>query len=476
MKNAKKLFLVLAIAVFAIACVACGKKDGDNNKTTTTPTAATQAPTAATTTATPEPTKPARDLKGIEVSIVDWWSGEDWNKANNAYQEAYWEMMNDAMKANNFTFTRKNVGGWGPEYTEARMLEITNNEPSGSIVTFDNTWVASLLSQGAFLDVSNLPSIDWTDKKWNKAAIEVMTINGGIYGFAAGFEPRTGVFFNKPLFKQFNVDTDLPYQLQAEGKWSWDEFEKLCKELTKDTNNDGITDVYGVTGQNTVFFTAALMTNGTFVITKDDAGKLMMNAKDPKVLEALNWAHKILDEGYFSLAKEGDEWDYFKADFFDGEAAMWVEEEYAISQGIKEHSMDVGFVTFPYGPAVGKPIAICRENILIIPSCPATKDIADDIAFAYNIYTDVPEGYEDDDARWKASYETLFEDEKAVTETINWIINKYDSYMNEGMLIANFRPDWLYNLGDAAGVPSTILEEYSAEWQTQVDEFNATLK
>lgn len=99
--------------------------------------------------------------------------------------------------------------------------------------------------------------------------------------------------------------------------------------------------------------------------------------------------------------------------------------------------------------------------------------MADDIAYAYNIYTDVPEGYEEDDTRWKASYETQFGDTRAVNETINFILNEYDSYMSADILIPGFRPDWLYKLGEKDAVPSDILDMYSDEWQSQVDEFNA---
>ena len=418
---------------------------------------------------TPDPD--TRNLNGLEVTIVNWWSGDDWLNPTNAYEEAYRDMMKQEMEEHNFTLTHQNIVVWGPYYTETVLTSIVNNDPVGSLVTFENNWIASLLEQGAFLDVSKLPSIDWSDDKWNRTLVDVMSINGGIYGFAADFEPRTGVFFNKALFTQLGIDPELPYNLQAEGKWNWEEFEKLCKALTVDTDNDGDTDVYGVTGQDTVFFTAALMSDDTYVITKNNDGKLVMNAGDENVLEALNWAHGLLDKGYYSLPEESDAWDYYKGDFYNGEAAMYIEEEYAISKWIGEHKMNVGFVNFPYSPRVGKPIAICRENVIVMPNCASIRSIADDIAFAYDIYTNVPEGYEDDDARWRTAYETEF-DERAIDETINRMINVYDSYMEPTMLIPNFRPDWLYQLGEANAVPAAILEKYSDEWQSQVYEFN----
>ncbi|MBO6065553.1 MAG: hypothetical protein J6P36_03945, partial [Lachnospiraceae bacterium] len=152
MRNAKKLELVLAVAVFAMSFMAC-KKD---NKATDTPTptqAATNAPTQETT-----PTPTPRDCKGIEVTLLDWWSNpETWRTPNNQYQTVFFDMLSDAEETYNFKFTRKNAEyGWGDQYIESTTLSITNNKPDGQIITMDNRWIASLLSNGQFTDVSKV--------------------------------------------------------------------------------------------------------------------------------------------------------------------------------------------------------------------------------------------------------------------------------------------------------------------------------
>ena len=467
MKNAKKLVLAAALVGSMLLAVACGKG-------TPTPTAEATTPTV-TATVTAEPAAPARDLKGLEVTLIDWWSGDDWNAANNAYQEAYWEMQNKAMKDYNYTFKRAANGSWRTEWSEEFLVGVSENNPMGSIVTFDNRWVASLLTTGAFLDVSKLPSIDWSDKKYNQAVIDVMSYSGGIYGFAAGLEPRTGVFFNKALFKQANLSEDLPYDLQASGDWTFAKFKEICKTLTRDTNNDGVTDVYGVTGQNVVFFQGLLIANDTFIITLD-GGKLVMNANDKKVLEALNFGNEIISEGYFSPQGDG-EWDYFKADFYEGRAAMFVEEQYACDNiNSQSPDMEYGFVNVPKGPSAKDYVAVCRENILVMANCDKISSVADDIAFVYDIYTDVPDDYKDDDARWKGNLENRFKDKRSVTETCNWMINKWNMYMAApDVYISGFAPNWLYDLGGGR-TPQETIEAYSSEWQTQVDEFNSKLK
>ena len=466
MKNAKKLVLAAALVGSMLLAVGC------KPKTTPTPTATT----APTSTVTDVPTTPPRNLGGLEVTLIDWWSGDNWNEATNAYQEAYWEMQNKAMKDHNYTFNRAANGSWRWEWSEEFLVGVSENNPMGSIVTFDNRWVPSLLTTGAFLDVSKLPSINWSDAKFNQAVIDVMTYGGGTYGFAAGLEPRTGVFFNKALLKAAGVPEELPYDLQASGEWTFANFKELCKKLTRDIDSDGVTDVYGVTGQNVVFFQGLLIANDTFIITLEN-GKLVMNASDKKVLEALNFGNEIIAENYFQPQPEGADWDYFKAGFYEGKAAMFVEEQYACDNiNDQAPDMEYGFVNIPKGPSAKDYVAVCRENILVMPNCDKIKNVADDIAFVYNIYTNVPDEYKDDDARWKGNLENRFKDKRSVSETCNWMINKWNMYMAApDVYISGFDPQWLYDLGGGK-TPQEVIEAFSTTWQTQVDEFNANLK
>ena len=425
---------------------------------------------------TPDP-KPVdnRDCRGLRVTLLDWWSNPDyWDDVNNAYDEAFFDMLHEAEWEHNFTFRRMNAEyGWGDSYIESTMLSITNNTPDGQIITLDNRWVGPLLANGFMMDVSRATTVDWNDAKWNAKVKELMTINGGIYGFAVGTEARTGVFFNKDIFKQLGVDPDTPYDLQKSGRWSWDEFLNLCSRLTKDTNNDGRTDIYAVAGQAYIVAFGALQSNGTFVIEKDNTGLLRLNVDDPNVLSALNFVCNMADYGYFMPTPEGAEWDWFKTAFYDGKTAMYIEEEWADTQEIryKAPQLDYGFVCFPYGPAVGKSVSIIRENILFIPKCDATKDIVDDILYAYNWYTTIPEEYVYDEDRWKKSYDWKFNDDRAVEETIRLMVVDGDQYMYAGTLIPNFSDQWCFDLQNGKSAVQ-VLEENTNLWYYEVSDFN----
>ena len=427
----------------------------------------------------------ARDLQGREIVLYDYYTNPDtWDIPNDLYQENFFDMLHKAESKYNFKFTRTSDSMYGAGYTEYVALSIMENNPAGDLILLDNRWVGALLSSGYLLDVSNVSTVDWNDDKWNKAALDVMRINGGLYGFAAGTEARTGVFFNKALFQTLGVDTDLPYDLQKEGKWNWDEFLTLCARLTVDRDNDGVIDVYGVVGQDWVVAYAAMQSNGTFVITKDEKGLLKLNADDPEVVRALQFVHTLHEKGYFMPTDKNSKywtWDWFRAAFDDGKAAMRIDEEF-ISNSLFDSDMDFGFVCFPYGPAAGKTVSIVREDIIVVPNCEKTRNYADDILFAYDIYTDVPPAYLTDDERWMEPYEekNLFYliDDRALDETIRKMVVDSPGYMYPACLIPGFDDRsyvWAGELEDGK-TAQEILDAYSGEWEGQTEAFNSKFR
>lgn len=470
MKSAKKLMLLLVVLVFAFSVVACGDKE---EKKETNPT---KAPDNATQ-GVQKPTEPAeqvRDLNGKEIVIADWWSGEDYREAKTTYLEDYWNHQDEMMEKHNYTIVRKSVSSWADMGQDA-MLSITNGKPIGDIIVLDSGSVAALLDKGLFADVSVLKEFDFTDDKWNKAVLEVMTVGNAVYGFAGSTEPRTGVFFNMDLFETLGVDPELPYDLQESGEWNWKNFKDLCAKLKAagDTDSDGVQDVYPMASFSTDFFPACMVANGTDVILNNE-GTLSTNLDDPAILEALNWGYSLYEEGYVMPKPEGDdvEWNWFVQAFQEQKTCMRVCEEYEAGT-IVNYDFKSGFVCFPYGPSSdGSLISIVRENILIIPSCFSDQEIAD-VAFAYNIFTEDTPGYEDDDTSWKGSYEALFKDQRAVNETLDLMINKLPQVMRPTILLPDYVNDWIYNIDAGAATAAEQLEAYGSQWQQMVDEFNA---
>lgn len=470
MKKFKKLMgLVLVGAMLTASFAACGTKNKDTS--TTTPTAVVEPTKEAV--ATPEPTEVpevVRDLDGLNIVVGNWWEGEP-AEPSTTYEEdlaAYREMI---QKKYNFTITAKNIGGWG-EIQELFSTSVMANTPAASIFVLDSGWVPALLNQGLFYDVSQLPSFNFTETKWNKEVNSTMTFNGKQYGFAVGAEPRTGVFFNKRLFEEAGLSKELPYDLQASGEWTWDKFKELCQKLTSDKDNDGVMDTYALASFSKDYFTAAVYSNDAKFVGKDDKGLFYNATNEPNFLEALQWARGIYDEGYAMPQPTDSEWDWFASAFHDGKVAMRVAEEYN-KGSMADMADEWGFVMFPAGPK-GSMVSVLRENILVIPSSYDAKT-ADDIAFAYNLYTNPLEGYEEDDS-WKLPYYSAYRDARAVDETLDKMKNGDTVMRTESYVYGLETGDIVYALDAGTATPQEKIEAIQQTWDALIADANNAVK
>ncbi len=103
---------------------------------------------------------------------------------------------------------------------------------------------------------------------------------GDIYALPKDFGPFAFAY-NKTLFQKYGIplpDKDTPY--------TWDEFTKVCQQLTKDTNGDGREDTFG-TGLNIHWsFIQFVWGNGADFL---DSSHAKVTITDPKFEEALQY-------------------------------------------------------------------------------------------------------------------------------------------------------------------------------------------
>lgn len=434
----------------------------------------------------PEDTKVSFNLGGKEITIVDWWSGEDWTRPESAYDEDFLDYLSEAERNNGFKINRKNpVAGTDNMYLESVALSIMNNKPEGQIITFESRQIAAFLRSGLLADVKNCGSIDWDDLKWNAQVKQIMTINGGMYGFApdqywvslgAGAPSAgIGVFFNTELFKQFNVSPNLPYNLQKEGKWNWDEFEMLCSRLTCDTNNDDQIDVYALSVAAGTLANTALLANDTSIIAKNsENGLLINNSEDDKVKEAFAFTEELYREGYIVPAPNPlNDFGWEKKEFYEGRTAMYIGEEAEGFETFREHSPELqyGFVCFPSGPSASGYRSIQNPYIMAVPDCPSvTKDMSDIMA-VYDFYTTCPTLYKDRDSVWVDLYEERIRDEEAAL-TFAIMLKDGVRRMNPGILIPDYDSgSWPEELQSGRNVDE-IINSWSPKWDKGIDDFN----
>ena len=363
-------------------------------------------------------TKKKWDFKGMEVIIGDWWSDPTAPTASKAQEdERAWRQW--TCDTYNVKITQEGVSGWSSNPQFVSNFCITGGDEN-YVFIIDGRSAITGLRASLYTDLSTIKSVNYKDaSKYDQGCIQKLAKGNSFYAFNWGKpEPKNGMFFNKRILQENGYDPDLPYDLQKQGKWTWETFEDMCKKMTRDTDNDGVIDVYAMSSFNTEFSYAALDSNGGSIVGRDANGKYFNNSGSEKSMEAWNWIQHMFMT-YQLPQPEGANWDYFYTAFQNGETAFLADQEYNAQPNGKFASMadDWGFVCFPLGPSGdGVYKTIHDTNMCVIPSC-YDHERAEKIAKAVDLWLEPTPGYDGPDA-WKEGYYAGFRDSRAVDETL----------------------------------------------------------
>ncbi len=363
-------------------------------------------------------TKKKWDFKGMQIIIGDWWSDAS-APANSKAQEDERAWRQWTCDTYNVKITQDAVSGWGSNPQFVSNFCITGGDEN-YVFIIDGRSALTGIRANLFTDLSTIKSVNYKDaSKYDQGCVLRLQKGDSFYCFNWGKpEPRNGMFFNKRILQENGYDPDYPYDLQKQGKWTWATFEDMCKKMTRDTDNDGVIDVYAMASFNTEFSYAALDSNGACIVGRDANGKYYNGSGSEKAMEAWNWIQHMFMTYQLPQA-EGASWDYFYTAFQNGEVAFLADQEYNAQPNGKFASMadDFGFVCFPLGPSGdGVYKTLHDTNMCIIPSC-YDHERVEKIAKAVDLWLEPTPGYDTPDA-WKEGYYAGFRDSRAVDETL----------------------------------------------------------
>ncbi len=509
----KRKFLNQIIAVGATAAMVAGmagcQNGGANVEPQPTDTPATQAPDengGAT-----DPVEPvseyevlthadgsAIDLGGVEIDIVNWWSGEPGDPIND-YEEAMWDYREWCEETYNFTVKETTEYAGGSLTWNDCIQQFSDYVTSGGD---DNYYVftgrmcaaaTTAVASGLMYDLSTIECLDFDSNpiftrnqvdEFFKSGDSIYTMYATGNGFA---EPREGIFFNKRVLEDAGVDPESIYDMQANGTWTWDAWKEIMEKVQRDLDNDGTPDVFGYTCNYDDAVEEFVLSNGASFV-KNEASGLRVAFDDADTQEALNFFQECCANYDAHLYYPADAaWDFYKTDWLTGNTAFYIgqvwEKDNVRGIGDDGRSLEdeVEFVSFPVGPSAGSNYtSYASENLYYIPGC-YDADKAFACAFAYMcFYGDTP-GYEDFIENLdgiKAGYYANFDDTRAVDETIDRIIRTSGYEPAESVPQVDIGPQFRHHVGVnvAEGTindMSAAIEEAATQWNTFVDEANA---
>lgn len=159
--------------------------------------------------------------------------------------------------------------------------------------------------------------------------------------------------FNLQMIQDANLED--PRDLVERGEWTWDKFLEYCIALTKDTDGDGVIDVYGFGGWPGDYIPNLLMSNGTYI-----AATATENLTSPEVAEVLQFVQDMnLVHGVMYPIPEENGWDVCRVLYRDQKVAFcpnaaWImssNDDYGYQSGTPVLDFDMVFVPWPVGPS-----------------------------------------------------------------------------------------------------------------------------
>ena len=173
-----------------------------------------------------------------------------------------------------------NYGTLKNDYSEWLSTKILNGETPDIFVILEEDF-NTFCSSGVLENFASTISKDKTSgsAKSYEQALALGKIENKQYALPMEIDP-TLLFVNKTLMEKEGIKID-------KENWTWDEFYRVCKKVTKDTDGDKIIDQFGVvdfTWQDIVY------TNGQTLFSQD--GKKAEFYKEG-VVEAIAFAKKL---------------------------------------------------------------------------------------------------------------------------------------------------------------------------------------
>jgi len=248
----------------------------------------------------------------------------------------------------------------------------------------------------------------------------------------------------------------------------------MLKQITKDTDNDGVNDVWGMLGSGDDMYVLSVFGNNGSFFDFDAEGKLQPTMNSNETLEALTWAKGLMDNYFYKQPADGN-WDYYKEAWKQGFCGFYVYQTYGgFNDGSEMADMEDewGCVAWPVKEAGMTYIHVASENTVLIPNVYDEATVSN-LAFIWDMWNNPTPGFDDEDGWIGNKYN--YTDERAVDETYAMLRNGENTRMNKVVFLGTQNDVLGASLlwGIAGATPAELIEAGMPAWQALCDTFNA---
>lgn len=343
------------------------------------------------------------DFGGATVYIYEWWSNgqrEENPTDMMQLQYDYWDWLEATY---NVHVVETSLSDWGG-IAGALAEKVANRDSSElCIIAVAGDFAGSVVKNQLFMD--------WTVglDDGSPATQELMTVNGVCYGTTRGAasEPRQSVFFNKDVLTEAGIDWHEIYAAQANGTWTWAKMEQYMSAVQRDTDEDGQTDIWGLTGNRDDITVGLMISNGADFYDFDESGKLVPAIESDAAREAL-----AKSKAWGSYIAPVESWDGYKQNWAAGNVAFMIGQAYeGFNRGGCVNSVaNWGYAALPMGPRMDHYVTTVENNVYGIPNV-YDEAMSRKLQQLFRLWTWDAPGTED---AWQATISGITEDEDAI--------------------------------------------------------------
>ncbi len=358
MKNTKKILaLIMSALMLSASMLSCSDNGSSETTPTNTPSQGSETtPENETGTETEEPGEkleiPFTDYEGYTFTALTA-DNQTYNHRELTVEELTGEGINDA-------FFNRNLAV--EELLKVKINAVVN--PSGGNASaFKNSVTASdgaydcafmnftdsgaMASGGYALDINRIPNIDLSKSWWSQDSVNQLRVLGSNYLVASDItigdkDCMWVLFFDKAYFADLHLEN--PYELVAEGKWTFDKFYEMMKQGLSDLNGNGIYDTKDRWGllTHSENYAGLWMSAGQALVSLDANNVPQMTWNSEQFINVWDKICKIMGD----QSVKADNIDYISQGLREGNA-LFATEVVAFIRAYRDNDREFGILPMP---------------------------------------------------------------------------------------------------------------------------------
>ncbi|MGN1128277.1 MAG: extracellular solute-binding protein, partial [Candidatus Flemingiibacterium sp.] len=393
-KMKKSCALLLLIALLCTSCnssPAGGQSDNGSDDTSSgTDTTETLSERDTVKSSLPEGLK----FEGKTVNVI---VGDTGTSSNDIWSEQTGDVVDDAVYNRNLAVSERlgvtieyeaidNSGG-GKIAKTMKENVLAGDEPYQ--LGFDNQYyTTSYALEGVYYNLLNMKYIDTSAPYYSQGFIEAATLHNTLFYIAgdATLGQTTSsyvTFFNKKLAETWLPDTDL-YQTVRDGKWTWDNFGEMIKNIYSDTNGDGkrdMEDFYGYACSYTTSPLDAILPSCDIRIAEvDKDGNINLTLNSERTVNMYEMLDNLFNKnnGVIHNGGTGEDRDITWGKFTNSQSVFYIHRLSSAESELRDFADPYGLLPIPkYDEAQEEYYTIPHDmySIIIVPSNCSDPDL-----------------------------------------------------------------------------------------------------